>query len=55
MPDFIARLGLRTLRPEISELIIQRLSKPPVFSKSRMKLLSVPLRTPAETIVDTCR
>mmetsp|Transcript_2119 Transcript_2119/g.2077 ORF Transcript_2119/g.2077 Transcript_2119/m.2077 type:complete len:366 (-) Transcript_2119:118-1215(-) len=55
IPDVIARMGLRTFRPEIREFLLQRLSKPPVFSKSRMKQLNIPLRTPAETIVDTCR
>jgi len=53
--DMLVKMALRRQPVEQKNNILNRLSKPPVFSRSRMKLLGVPLRTPAESVVDTCR
>jgi hypothetical protein len=50
VPDALARIGIRTLRPEIREFISQRLGKPPSFSKSRMKQVSTFIRYCAFTL-----
>lgn len=55
VPNALVRLSLSAQSESVRNFVLQRLGKPPLFSRSRSKQLNVPLRTPAETIVDTCR
>lgn len=53
--DFLVKVAIRRYPDEQKNNILNRLSKPPVFSRQQLKSLGVPLRTPAESVVDTCR
>jgi hypothetical protein len=53
--DVLVKLAVRRQPTELQNNILNKLSKPPFFSRMHLKSLGVPLRTPAESVVDTCR
>jgi nucleoside-diphosphate-sugar epimerase len=53
--DFLVRVALRSQPTDMAIFLSSKLSKPPFFSRLRLKTLGVPMRTPAESVVDTCR